>query len=162
MEISILGITIAIFFVICAIDGLKKGLVAEVIRLITTIIGFVILFILLKAIGNVMHGSYLHLVTAVMVLGIILGVHKIIDIILESCEIVSKLPVISWINRLAGAVFGIVQGLIGIWVCFIVIGYFNIPLVQPWIMQQVEQSKFLGILYHSNIIIYFLRQIVTV
>lgn len=159
MNLSILSIAIVVFFILCAVEGFKKGFVKETIEVVSLILGLIILFVLIRAIGNVIQGSYFHVIVAVLILAMLLAVDKVAKIILRSCKIVSELPVISWVNQLAGAIFSVAKGLIGIWLGFIVLGFFDIPIVQPWIMSQVEQSRFLGILYHSNYIVYLLKAI---
>ena len=52
-----------------------------------------------------------------------------------------------------GTLLGIAQMVCLIWALFILFGYFDILHLNGWILEMVNQSRLLGLLYHTNYII---------
>lgn len=150
MEINILVVIVALSFIASAIDGYKKGLIEGVIRIVSTVIGVGVLIILIKGIGDFMEKSYVKVILALVLLAVVNIVHRIIKLILDSLKLIAKLPVVSWLNKLAGMVFGVAQMLFTIWVLLTLVSIFQIPEVDAWVYPQIESSRLLTWLYENN------------
>lgn len=157
MELNLLGIIVVLAFVASAIDGYKKGLIEGIIRIVSTVVGVGVLVILVKGIGDFMEKSYVKVAIALVLLLVVNLVHKIISILLDSLKLVAKLPVVSWLNKLAGLGFGVAQMLFTVWVLFTLVNVFGIPEVDAWVYPQVEESKLLTWIYENNGIEYILK-----
>ena len=73
-------------------------------------------------------------------------------LIVKWLDIMAKLPVLSGMNKLAGAVLGGIQGLFFIWIVSLLVTACSST---PWalaILRQVEASKWLSVLYHYNLL----------
>lgn len=156
---NILTIAVLILLLICAIDGFRKGLVEGMIRLVSTFIGIIVLYVLLKGLGNFLQGNMLNVIMALIILIGIRLIHKIIKLILDSCKLVSRIPVMSLIDKVSGIILGVVQGIIIVWLVFMIGGYFHFGIGEHWIYEQIDSSHFLSALYHSNYIIYFISKL---
>lgn len=75
-------------------------------------------------------------------------------------DIVDKLPVIHGINHFAGALLGIVKGFLILEILFLILIPFSAGAFGRMILTQVENNGFLGLLYHKNMLIPFLMNIV--
>lgn len=157
MEINILMVIVALSFVASAIDGYKKGLVEGVIRIVSTVIGVGVLIILIKGIGDFMEKSYVKVALALILLMVVNVVHRIIKLILDSLKLIAKLPVVNWLNKLAGSVFGVAQMLFTVWVLFALLSVFQIPQVDAWVYPQIESSQLLTWIYDNNSIAHILN-----
>lgn len=157
MEINILGIIIVLAFLASAIEGYKKGLVEGIIRIVSSIVGVGVLVILVKGIGDFMEKSYVKVGLALILLMVVNLVHKIINIILDSIKLIANLPVVNWLNKLAGALFGVAQMLVTVWVLLTLVSIFGIPEVDAWVYPQVEASKLLTWISEHNGITYVLN-----
>ncbi len=157
MEINILGLIIILAFIASAIDGYKKGLVEGVIKIVSTIIGVGVLIILVKGIGDFMEKSYVKVALALILLMVVNVVDRIIKLILNSLKLITKLPIVSWLNKMAGMVFGVAQMLFTVWVLLTLVSIFQIPQIDAWVYPQVEASRFLTWIYENNSIAHILE-----
>ncbi|MDD3218771.1 MAG: CvpA family protein [Lachnospiraceae bacterium] len=77
----------------------------------------------------------------------------ILKLIVYSLDIMTRLPILHGINRLGGFVLGGVQGMLVVWIGFLVLTLF---CGTPWglkLMEQVNESAFLSYLYDHNFLI---------
>lgn len=144
--------------ILFGIGGLRKGLVESVVDIISSIFGMVVLVILVKGVGSFMQGSYANVILALGLLAVIQIVSKVIRLVLNSIKLVSKLPLVNWVDKLSGAVLGVVQGIFFFWMIFILLGLFDFAQTNEWIMQQVVENALLTLLYRSNLLVYVLVQ----
>lgn len=153
-----LAIIVLIVLFLFGLGGLRKGLVESVVDIVSSIFGMVVLVILVKGVGSFMQGSYTNVVIALVLLAVIQIVSKVIRLVLNSVKLVSKLPLVSWVDKISGAVFGVVQGIFFFWMIFILLGLFDFAQTNEWIMQQVADNALLTLLYRSNLLVYILIQ----
>lgn len=157
MSINILWIIVVVSMVIGAITGFKRGLVEGIMRLVTSLLGIVVLVILAKGIGNFLQGSYVNVLMALILLAVLRIFHRIGKLILDSCKLVTKLPVIHSLDKAAGLLLGVTEVVVFIWLVFLFVGVMNPFGLQEWFMAQVNQSVFLSILYKLNGLILLLQ-----
>ena len=150
MDINIVWIIAVLLLAAGAVKGFRKGLVEGVVRITSYVIGIIVLIVLVKGIGSFIQGSILNVLMALILLVVIRLLHRIIKLLLDSCRLVSRLPVVKWLDRLGGTLLGIAQM---IWALFILFGYFDILHLNGWILEMVNQSRLLSLLYHTNYII---------
>lgn len=67
-------------------------------------------------------------------------------------DIISKLPVLHQINTLAGVALGALEGLVILWIVFIVITMLGSTDFGQSCMSMISQSKILSFLYDSNVL----------
>ena len=75
-------------------------------------------------------------------------------------NVVDRLPVIHGINHFAGALLGIVKGLIIIELLLLILIPFTVSQWGADILAQVESSRIMSFLYEKNILVTFLMRIV--
>lgn len=101
--------------------------------------------------------DYLGASLANMVLNLIgsiilfLVVFLAIRFLIRGLDLIAKLPILSGINQIAGAVLGGLQGLFVLWIAGLVVKAFA---ATPWaqvVLLQIESSIWLRFLYHNNI-----------
>lgn len=81
-----------------------------------------------------------------------LFVYIMLRLIVKWLDIMAKLPVLSGMNKLAGAVLGGIQGLFFIWIVSLLITACSSTSWALAILRQVEASKWLSFLYHYNLL----------
>lgn len=159
VPINILTIAVVIYFILCVVDGYKKGLVGGIIRIVTSVLALAVLYVLLKGLASFLQGNVLYIIMALILLVALSLIRKLTKLILDSCKLVTMLPVIHWLDKLAGAILGIAEGILVIWVLFTVLGFFKYFGAQEWVMNQISASRLLSILYHTNYVVYFLAKL---
>lgn len=80
----------------------------------------------------------------------LLAVTIIVRTLLYMIGIISDLPVIGGLNRIAGGILGLGTGLIIVWILFIVITLLYDTAVGIQCFKNIEESKILTILYEHN------------
>ncbi len=150
MSVNILWVIVVAFILIGAITGYKRGLVEGVMRLITSLLGIVVLFILAKGVGSFLKGSYVNVILALILLIVIHIFHMIGKLILKSCKLVSKLPVVHVLDKIAGLVFGLIENLCFIWLVFIFVEAVNPFDLWTLLEEQINESIVLTIIRETN------------
>lgn len=99
-------------------------------------------------------GSYLAKLTANIVsfLLTLLVVTIVIRTILYILGIISDLPVIGGLNRLAGGALGLATGLVVVWILFIIITLLYDTEIGVMCLADIAENNFLTILYENNIL----------
>lgn len=80
------------------------------------------------------------------------GAMVIIKLLFATVNLMSHLPIIHGINKIAGLVIGILEGLVVVWVFFIVISLMNGSDFAYDMYAQINESTFLTFLYNKNIV----------
>lgn len=157
MSINILWIIVVVSIVIGTITGFKRGFVESTMRLVASLLGIVVLVVLAKGVGNFLKGSYLNVLMALILLAVLRIFHRVGKLILDSCKLVSKLPMVHSLDKIAGMVLGLAEAVVFIWLAFILIGVMNPFGIQEMVMDQVYESSLLTLLYRTNGLIFFLK-----
>ena len=150
MDINLVWIIAVVFLLISAITGFKRGLVESTMRLVASILGIIVLVVLAKGVGSFIQGSYINVLMALILLTVLHILHRLGKLILDSCKLVSKLPVIHSLDKIAGIFLGLAEAILFIWLVFLFVGVMNPFGIQEWLMEQVQESTLLTILYRTN------------
>ena len=156
---NLLTIIAAVILIWFAILGIKKGFVEGLGTILSYIIAIMVIYIVVKGIGNFAQKSYLNVLIALILLVAIRIINRVIKLIIDSLKLAVKLPIVSWLNHLLGIILGLFRGCLLIWLLFIIIGYFNIIGINAWIVDQVTQNVFLTTIYKTNLFVTLLKLI---
>ncbi len=99
-------------------------------------------------------GSYLAglILNAIGFVVLFLAVYIALRLFAGALDLVAKLPILSGMNQLAGALLGGIHGLIFVWIFFLIITVFSKTEWSAFMMEQIRQSTWLSILYHYNFV----------
>lgn len=84
-----------------------------------------------------------------------------IGLIVTALDLIAKLPVLRGINQLLGLGLGLLQGLIIVWLIFLIITIFSQTNAGRELMQMILESPILCKLYDANILLNFLQNTVS-
>lgn len=99
-------------------------------------------------------GNYLANITLNLI-GFILSfivVYLVIHLLMRWLDLVAKLPVLSGLNKITGAVMGGVQGLLYVWIGCLIITASSGTAWASALLVQIEASTWLTFLYHYNVV----------
>lgn len=139
--------------------GWKRGLLESVIRIISCILGILVVVVVAKGIGSFMQKRYMQVIMALVLLVLIQVIHKVVRFLTETFKLVRALPVGKLADKLAGAVLGFAESVFVIWLAFLLVGVFDVMDLNKWVTGQVEQSRFLTLIYYSNYLIELLKKV---
>ncbi len=159
MEINLLFVIVVLSLAAGVVWGWKRGLLESIIRIISCILGILVIVVVAKGIGNFIQKSYVQVVMAVILLILIRYIHKIVKFLTDTFQLVRAIPVGKLADKLAGAALGLVEAVFVLWLAFLVFGIFDVMKMNTWIIEQVEQSRFLTLLYYSNYLIELLGKV---
>lgn len=155
LSMNILFIIIAAALIAGTIWGWKRGLIEGIVRIISGILGIIVLL----AIAQGIKGSMVNIVITILILVIIGIIQKLVKFIMNTFKLVRAIPIGKLVDKVAGAVFGAIEVLCIVWVMFILIGSFDLFGMKQWLLVQVEQNRFLQMIYDTNYLVIFLQWI---
>ncbi len=159
MEINILFVIVVIVFGAGTIWGWKRGLLESVIRIVSCILGILVLVVMAKGVGSFLQKSYVKVIMALFLLLAIRMIYRLMRFLTDTFRLVRAIPVGKLADKLAGAVLGLIEAIFAVWLCFLLIGVFDVMNLNAWVLQQVERSRFLTMLYYSNYLIELLKNV---
>ncbi len=68
-------------------------------------------------------------------------------------KVISKIPIIGQFNKIGGAIYGILQSLLIVYILFAVLSVFAPTMEESGILEAVNSSKIGGAMYNNNIIL---------
>lgn len=89
-----------------------------------------------------------------------LVIYIALKLLARALDLVAKLPILSGVNQLAGALLGGLQGLLFLWLASLPVTAFATTSWASAILDQIESSTWLSFLYHYNLISYLAMGIV--
>ena len=66
-------------------------------------------------------------------------------------DVIANLPILHGINQILGLVLGLVQGLVFVWIAFLIITVFSSVDLGRELMLMIHNSKILSLIYDNNI-----------
>lgn len=150
MNIMLIIMVVCVLFKIA--DGYKKGMVKEVISLVTlTVIGIMVVLIS-KGLHSYMEKEIVGVIIAVVLLALLGIVHHILGVVLFSAKMIAKLPVVHWANKVLGAVFGALEVILILQIVYVFIMYFGLGMIGQQILEYTKESVVLEKVFQYNIV----------
>lgn len=114
-------IIIALIFIWRAAAGFRKGMVQEIISLIAMAVAGFCVILILGAVGSYLNREIGKSVEMAVVLFVVCLVYRLLQVLFTSLELISRLPVIKWLDKLLGIVVGLAEAglLVGLLVYFL-------------------------------------------
>ena len=92
------------------------------------------------------------IVSAISYVVVFLAVFFLLHLLMRWLDLMARLPILSGINQIAGAVLGLSQALIFIWLASVVLTIFATTSWGKAVFDQIEASAFLTFLYRNNLL----------
>ncbi len=142
----------------CAIKGFKTGMMKEILSFITVIVAVGCIVIAVYAAGQYMDHNYMFFVAAVIIILLIMVFLNVGKLLVWPLKILSKLPLVKWIDKLAGIVIGVAKSLLYTWTAFIVIPIVDQPFISNIVNENVANSQLLTWIHSNNYMITWFQQ----
>ena len=92
------------------------------------------------------------MIIAIVLLALLGIVHHLLGVVFFSAKMISRLPVIHWVNKLLGAVFGALEVVLILQIVFVFIMYFGLGMVGQQILEYTRESVALTTIYQYNVV----------
>lgn len=152
---NLLLIVLAIIMIWRMIEGYRVGMVKEIISFVSLAVMSVAVVLIGIGLNSYMEKDTIKTIVVVILFLILCIVHRIISLIFFSAKLISKLPVVSTANRLLGAVMGVLETVLIVWVIFALIMNFGLGVIGQQILLYVQDSPILTFLYEHNYLAYW-------
>ncbi|WP_408069550.1 CvpA family protein [Butyrivibrio sp. JL13D10] len=104
-------------------SGYKNGLVSELIEIASLAVGFVIFTLTAGSIGKLLHGESLHIFKTIIEIAIVVAIYRIINGIAKGTRSSGKVPILSGLNKILGACFGVIETYMWVMLIQYIVGY---------------------------------------
>lgn len=140
----------AILLLVRVVVGTKKGFIKEVCSLISVVIASIAVVLIAFGVRKYFDHEVV-MVVAAIVLVLLLGIiYKLLDVFLVSLKLISKLPVVSLIDKILGLILGIVETVFIIWAIYCIITIMQPSAFGNWIINCVKNNTIMKFLYVHN------------
>ncbi|MCI9074051.1 MAG: hypothetical protein HFH80_14905 [Lachnospiraceae bacterium] len=149
---NLMLIVVALFAVFEVADGYKKGMVKEVVSLVTLALMGIMVVLISKGLHSYMEKEVVGVIIAVVLMALLGVVHHLLNVVFFSVKMISKLPVISWVNKVFGAVFGVLEVILTLQIVYVLIMYFGLGMIGQQILEYTRESIVLTRIYQYNVV----------
>lgn len=132
------------------LKGYKRGLIEEINTMTAMILAVLAAVMFLVAVKGYMSQETLKAILGIVCLTISVIVYKIVDFILSTLKIISAIPLIRSLNRLAGMAAGVLEALLIIWIICIVIVMFDLGSISSYLLGNIKENEILTYLFQNN------------
>lgn len=160
MKINILLIVAAAAALFKLVDGYKKGMVREIISLVSMIVLCLVAGLIALGVEGYMKARVPGVIISVFLLCLIGIVHHLLGVIFFSAKVISKLPVIHFADKLLGAVFGVFEVVLFLWTIdtFLLMGSHSV--IAGIIGEYTSDSRILDWIYRHNLLAGIIENII--
>lgn len=150
MSVNILVIAAVLVLLWKVTDGYKHGMVKEIISFISLIVLCVIVVLLGSGLQSYMEKKYIGVAIAILLLCILGIVHHLLGLVFFSAKMISKLPVIHWVDKVLGTVTGALETVLLLWTVYVFVMLWGLGPVGQQILQYTQENAILSWLYQNN------------
>lgn len=149
---NILLIVLAVVLIWRIAAGMKKGVVREALSLVNVL--FVALVVgLVTIIFNAYHAeNYFGIVLMIIAIAALSIIYSIIKLVFFPAKVITKLPVVSGVDKLLGLVIGVAEALIAYWALCCVLMYMDLGVWSEQLTMMIGESRLLTALYQYNLL----------
>lgn len=157
MNINFLLVIVLILVLYKIVDGYKKGMVKEIISLVSMAVLCAVVALIAEVMGSYNDGRIFQAIVAGILLVVLVIVHQLLKAVFFSAKLVSKLPVIHFVNKLLGAVFGIFEVVLLLWTVYTFTMMLELGAMEQIIISYTQESSVLVWLYEHNYLAYLVE-----
>lgn len=128
----------------------KKGMVKEIISFVTLLVLSVAIALIGTAVLSYLEQDILSLIIAVVLLIVLCVANQIISIAFFPAKVLAKLPVISFADKVCGAVIGVLETILILWTLYTLLVTINMGAIGQQIFVWVQENVVLRFLYEYN------------
>lgn len=161
MDINFLLVIVVLLAICKLIDGFRKGMIKEIISLISLAILCAVLALIANAVSSYQSGEILNLIVVIVMLGALSIIHHLLGVVFFSAKVLSRLPIINSVNKLLGAVFGVFEIVLALWMVYTLIMMLDMGAIGQLILSFTEESEVLTWLYQHNWLAYGIEYALT-
>ena len=134
------------------IDAGHRGIVKEVLILISLLFMSIFIPILMVGVNAYFNEDILKMVGAIIICIIILAIHSMIKLVLLPARILAKIPIVNWLNKALGLLAGLAEGVFVLWAVLYAIDFGMLAEYTEVMKPMVAESEILTWFTERNMI----------
>lgn len=159
MNFNLLLLVAVLVLTVNVANGYKRGMVREIISFISLIITCVVVALLANALNSYFDGQIINVVVAVLLLCVVGIVHHLLRILFFSAKLISKLPIVSWADKLLGIAVGALETVLLLWTMYTFVMMMDMGMIGQQILEYTEDNTILKWLFERNYVALLVEQI---
>lgn len=149
---NIFAIIVLIVAVFKIAEGYKKGMVKEIISFVSLIVLCIVAALIGLGMNSYMEKEMIGIVVAVLLLCVVGIVHHLLGVVFFSAKLLSKLPVIHWVDKLLGMVVGALETILILWTVYLFVMNAGLGMLGQQILVYTQENSVLSWLYRYNLL----------
>lgn len=159
MNLNLMLLVVLIVMAFSMVDGYKKGMVREIISFVSLIITCVVVVLLGNALTSYFDGNIINLIIMLLLLCLVGIVRHLLGVVFFSAKVISKLPIVSWVDKLLGVAVGIFETVLILWTIYTFIMLMDLGMIGQQILEYTQESQILTWFFQNNYLAYLIEQI---
>lgn len=150
LNINIMLVAVVIVAVIKVADGYKKGVVKEVVSLVSMVALCLVAALIAYGVNGYHDGKVFNVAVAVILFILVMTVHHLLGLVLFPAKLFSKLPVVHTVDKLLGVVFGFFEIILILWTIYTFLMMMDMGAIGQAVLKYTEESAVLKWIYQHN------------
>lgn len=156
---NLLLIAFLVLMIVKIVSGYNKGMVKEVITLVTLLLTCVTVALIANGLNHYTKGHVFNVIIVLVLLSLIGVVHLILKPVFFSAKLIAKLPIVSWADQLLGVAVGIIETVLILWTLYFFIMIMELGGIGEQIIQYTRDSKILLFFFQHNMLASILEKV---
>lgn len=132
------------------VNGYKRGMVREIISFVSLIVMCVIVVLIANGVQSYLEKEMSGVIVAVLLLCVVGILHHLLGVAFFPAKMITKLPVIHWLDKLLGMAVGALETVLILWTVYTFIMFFGMGMIGHQILAYTQESELLSSLYQYN------------
>lgn len=156
--VNLMLVVVAVAVLAKAVDGYRKGMVKEVISLVSLVVLCVTAALIAYGVSSYHDGKIYNVVAIVILLSLLGIAHHLLGLVFFSAKLVTKLPVIHLADKLLGIVFGVLEVVLLLWTVYAMIMMMDIGAIGQIVLSYTEENPILLWIYQHNLLAHWIER----
>lgn len=158
---NILLIALAVIMIWRISVAMKRGIVREALSFINILFAALVLGMVSMIVNAYHQKNFIQIIFMVIIITALSILYSVVKVIFFPAKVITKLPVVSSVDKLFGFVMGVAETIIGYWGLCCVAMYFTLGTLNEQVLAMIGSSKILTMLYQYNLLGLLLENIKT-
>ena len=158
---NLLLICVIILLVFNIVSGYKRGMVRQVISLISLIVLCTVAVLIANGLNSYYDGKILNVIVVVLLLVIIGIARHLLGVVFFSAKMISKLPIVHWLDKLLGIVSGALETVLILWTLYTFVMMMDLGMIGQLIINDTAESSILTWFYRNNYLAHLVERLVS-
>lgn len=156
INITLIFAVLIIFFM--GTKGYRRGMAKEISGLISWIITLFVMSLIIMLFSSVLSNQARNTIYSALILILVGLIYGLVRLVFKSVKLISRLPVFNALNRILGFVVGMGEGILIIWLIYVINETGVFGSIGHMIYRDTSNSVILSLLYQYN----YLARLVTI